>query len=99
MNESSRIEIVNPVAAVAQEKGPSVVGVAVKNLAGLRIALLDNSMPHAGDFLGYVGQVFAEEHDARLLVRKKRWAAEGAGQETLEEIASNCDVALTGFGV
>ena len=56
-------------------------------------------MPHAGDFLNHVGEAFAERHDAKLLVRKKGWAAQGAGQETLDEIASNCDVAVTGFGV
>ncbi|MCY4385292.1 MAG: hypothetical protein OXE44_19355 [Nitrospinae bacterium] len=98
MDANSRIEIINPVAAVAQDEGPAE-GAAVTGLDGLRIALLDNSMPHAGDFLSHVGEVFAERHDAKLLVHKKGWAAQGAGQETLDEIASNCDVAVTGFGV
>ena len=98
MGENARIEIINPVAAVAEEEG-SGAGAAVQGLDGLRIALLDNSMPHAGDFLNHVGEVFAQRHDAKLLVRKKGWAAQGAGQETLDEIASNCDVAVTGFGV
>ena len=98
MGENARIEIINPIAAVAEEEGAGA-GAAVTGLDGLRIALLDNSMPHAGDFLSHVGEVFAERHDAKLLVRKKGWAAQGAGQETLDEIASNCDVAVTGFGV
>lgn len=98
MGENGRIEIINPIAAVADE-GDSGAGAAVTGLDGLRIALLDNSMPHAGDFLSHVGEVFAERHDAKLLVHKKGWAAQGAGQETLDEIASNCDVAVTGFGV
>ena len=98
MDANSRIEIINPVAAVAQDDGPRA-SAAVSGLDGLRIALLDNSMPHAGDFLNFVGEAFAQRHDAKLLVRKKGWAAQGAGQETLDEIASNCDVAVTGFGV
>ena len=98
MGEDARIEIINPVAAVAEEEGASV-GAAVSGLDGLRIALLDNSMPHAGEFLDHVGEAFAERHGAKLLVRKKGWAAQGAGQETLDEIASSCDVAVTGFGV
>ena len=98
MDATGRIEIINPIAAVAQDDGPTE-GAAVEGLDGLRIALLDNNMPHAGDFLSHVGEVFAERHDAKLLVRKKGWAAQGAGQETLDEIASNCDVAVTGFGV
>ena len=98
MGENGRIEIINPIAAVAPDDGPTA-GAVVTGLDGLRIALLDNCMPHAGDFLNHVGEVFAERHDAKLLVRKKGWAAQGAGQETLDEIASNCDVAVTGFGV
>ena len=98
MGENARIEIINPIAAVAEDDGPAA-GAAVQGLDGLRIALLDNSMPHAGDFLNHVGEVFAERHDAKLLIHKKGWAAQGAGQETLDEIASNCDVAVTGFGV
>lgn len=98
MGENARIEIINPVAAVAEEES-SREGAAVSGLDGLRIALLDNSMPHAGEFLDHVGEAFAERHGAKLLVRKKGWAAQGAGQETLDEIASNCDVAVTGFGV
>ena len=98
MDASDRIEIINPIAAVADEGGAGE-GAAVTGLDGLRIALLDNCMPHAGDFLNHVGEAFAERHDAKLLVRKKGWAAQGAGQETLDEIASNCDVAVTGFGV
>ncbi|MYA96884.1 MAG: hypothetical protein F4X91_10810 [Nitrospinae bacterium] len=98
MGEDARIEIINPVAAVAEEEG-SREGAAVSGLDGLRIALLDNSMPHAGEFLDHVGEAFAERHGAKLLVRKKGWAAQGAGQETLDEIASSCDVAVTGFGV
>ena len=98
MDATGRIEIINPIAAVAEEEGAGS-GAAVTGLDGLRIALLDNSMPHAGEFLSHVGEAFAERHDAKLLVHKKGWAAQGAGQETLDEIASNCDVAVTGFGV
>ena len=98
MGENARIEIINPIAAVAQDDGPAA-GAAVTGLDGLRIALLDNCMPHAGDFLNHVGEAFAERHHAKLFTHKKGWAAQGAGQETLDEIASNCDVAVTGFGV
>lgn len=98
MSENARIEIINPIAAVADDEG-SGSGAAVTGLDGLRIALLDNNMPHAGDFLNHVGEAFTERHGAKLLVHKKGWAAQGAGQETLDEIASNCDVAVTGFGV
>lgn len=99
MSADNGIEIINPIAAVSDEDESPSGGKKIETLEGIRIGLLDNNMPHAGDFLGHVGESFSKKYGAKLLARKKGWTARSAGRELLDEIASNCDVAVTGFGV
>jgi len=94
----NRMEIVNPVARVSEgEKAASGKGVA--SLQGLTVGLLDNGMPHAGDFLSHVGEALSERYGAKLFVRKKGFTARSAGKDMLDEIAGSCQVAVTGFGI
>jgi hypothetical protein len=93
-------EILNPTAKVTG--GDAGSGSSIKRIEspkGLRIGLLDNGMPHAGDFLGHLGASFEKRHQAVLLTRRKGYTARSAEIELLDEIASQCDVAVTGFGV
>ena len=65
----------------------------------MRIGLLDNGMPHAGEFLSHLGAAFEKHYQTPLLSRRKGYTARSAELEILDEIASQCDVAVTGFGV
>ena len=97
---SSGFEIINPVAHVpAGNDGEGVSRGRVDSAEGLRVGVLDNVMPHADDFLNHIGHAFEERYKTSLLMRRKSYTARSAGGELLDEIAANCDVAITGFGV
>ena len=97
---SSGFEIINPVAQVlAENEGEEASRGRVDSPEGLRIGLLDNGMPHADDFLNHMGHAFEERYKTSILMRHKSYTARSAGGELLDEIAANCDVAITGFGV
>jgi hypothetical protein len=92
-------EIINPTARVADAGAGTAQVKRVDSADGLRIGILDNGMPHAGEFLGHLGKALEHEHKAVVLTRRKAYTARSAEVELLDEIAANCDVAVTGFGV
>ena len=97
---SAAFEIVNPTARVSG--GGAAGEPALKRVAsveGLRVGLLDNGMPHAGDFLAHLGAAFERRYKTPLLTRRKAYTARGAEPAIIDEIAKTCDVAVTGFGV
>jgi hypothetical protein len=95
---SGSIEVVSPVACVGDTVERLNTG--IDQITGLRVGLLDNSMPHAGDFLRFVAEVLADKYAAQIVERRKEGrSARSAGQELLDDLAANCDVAITGFGV
>ena len=97
---STGLEIINPIAKVSgADADAGVKRTRIESAKGLRIGLLDNGMPHAGDFLGHLGRSFEERYDAVLLTRRKGFTARSAEVELLDEIASTCDAVVTGFGV
>jgi hypothetical protein len=97
---SGGFEIINPVAQVPLgNEGEGVSLKRVDGVEGLRVGLLDNGMPHADNFLHHIGHTFEERYKTSLLMRRKPYTARSAGNELLDEIAANCDVAITGFGV
>jgi hypothetical protein len=97
---STGLEIINPAAKVSGgEPGSGVSSKRIETPEGLRIGLLDNGMPHAGEFLNHIGESFEKRYRATLLMRRKSYTARSAGAELLDEIASKCDVVITGFGV
>jgi hypothetical protein len=98
MNAMDRMEIVNPVARVSEGE-KAAAGKSVASLEGLTVGLLDNGMPHAGDFLNHVGEALSKRYGAKLLLRKKAFTARSAGKEMLDEFAGSCQVAVTGFGI
>lgn len=94
------LEIVNPAAQVSGgESQAKAAGITSDSLRGLRVGLLDNGMPHAGEFLERLGAAFSKRYETQLLSRRKGQTALAAEREILEEIVENCDVAVTGFGV
>lgn len=97
---SAGLDIINPAARVSGgDSAGKTTGKSFKSAQGLRVGLLDNGMPHAGDFLSHLGAAFNKHYKTPLLTRRKGQTALAAEREILEEIAKNCDVAVTGFGV
>ena len=97
---STGLEIINPTAKVSGgDPGSDVFTKRIETPEGLRIGLLDNGMPHAGEFLNHMGEAFEKRYGTTLLMRQKSYTARSAGAELLDEIASKCDVVITGFGV
>jgi hypothetical protein len=97
---SAGFEIVNPTARVSG--GGSAGGLTLKRISkveGLRVGLLDNGMPHAGDFLSHLGAAFERRYKTPILTRRKGYTARSAEPQIIDEIAASCDVAVTGFGV
>ena len=97
---SAGFDIINPAARVSSgDSAGKTTGKSIQSAQGLRVGLLDNGMPHAGDFLRHLGTAFSERYQTPLLTRRKGQTALAAEREILDEIARNCDVAVTGFGV
>lgn len=94
------LEIVNPTAKVSSASESAAASAKrIDAIEKLRIGLLDNGMPHASDFLGHLGAAFEQRFKAVLLPRRKNYTARSAEVALLDEIAAQCDVAVTGFGV
>ena len=94
-----QIEIVNPVAAISEGENQASQTKSIDSLDNLRIGLLDNHMPHAGDFLQHMGEALSKKCQASISHWQKTYSAQSAGTEMLDEIAEASDAVVTGFGV
>jgi hypothetical protein len=94
-----QIEIVNPVAGISEGGIETSQTKSIGTLDNLRIGLLDNHMPHAGEFLQHMGEALSERCQASITHWQKAYSAQSAGNEMLDEIAEASDAVVTGFGV
>jgi hypothetical protein len=91
------ITVLNPIArtAVASEIEQHGLG----NLAGVRIAVLDNTKPNAVEVMTAIAAALVRDHGARSYdVYRKLSAAQGASVAQYDEIAANYDLVITGSG-
>ena len=96
---NNHIEIINPVAGISQEGNGEDQLKSIGTVEDLRIGLLDNHMPHAGEFLQHVGDALSARYQNSSTYWQKEYSAQSAGSEMLDEIAANCGAVVTGFGV
>ena len=96
---SHQIEIINPVAGISEGGSETNETKSLGAVENLRIGLLDNHMPHAGEFLQHVGDALSERYQTSIINWQKTYSAQSAGNEMLDEIATACDAVVTGFGV
>ncbi len=69
------------------------------DLRGATVGLLENTKQNAALFLEELGRLLVEEHGAAgVLPRTKTAFALPVPEELLEELASRCDVVVTGVG-
>ncbi len=93
-------EIINPAARVSGgDSADTAAGKRIASPERLRIGLLDNGMPHAGEFLTHLGKALEQRYQSVLITRRKGYTARAAETELLNEIVSQCDAVVTGFGV
>ncbi|MBM3659661.1 MAG: hypothetical protein FJW95_09180 [Actinobacteria bacterium] len=88
------IRLVSPEGRVHEPRAP--LAPAVPDLAGLRLAVLDNGKPHAGRLMTEIARRIAARTDAELaLVVAKGTAATPAEPEILQQLEV-ADLVLTG---
>lgn len=94
-----QIEIVNPVAGISEGENETSQTKGIDTLDNLRVGLLDNHMPHAGEFLQHIGEALSDKCQASVTHWQKTYSAQSAGTEMLDEVAEASDAVVTGFGV
>lgn len=93
----STLTVLNPVAAPGDVA--HVETRALDGIAGLRIAVLDNTKPNAVEIMETAARRLVSEHGAATYrVYRKLSAAQGASPQLLAEIARDHDLVITGSG-
>ena len=68
-------------------------------LEGKMVGLLDNGKPNSDRILNLVGEMLAKRYNlAGVVRRRKSNASKGVPQEIVDEMAEECDFAITGVG-
>ena len=68
-----------------------------QNMAGLRVALVDNTKPNFSLFLDRVEQRLMSEHKASVTRYRKPGRTQPLDPQLIAEIKKNCDIAITGL--
>ena len=72
---------------------------AIADLAGVRIAVLDNTKPNAVEIMERIGQLLIRDYGAASCdVFRKLSSSQGASEEQLRTIAAAYDLVITGSG-
>lgn len=72
---------------------------AIADLAGVRIAVLDNTKPNAVEIMERIGQLLIRDYGAASCdVFRKLSSSQGASEEQLRTIAAEYDLVITGSG-
>jgi len=87
------VEILGPAGAIDSRSRP--LAPRRSNLAGARIAVLDNSKPNADVLLGRIAELIAEKTGAAGI---RRWRKPGSSRPAtvVDEIVATADLVLTG---
>lgn len=101
-----KVRIITPVVAV-QDNMANAQALNVEHLAAskVRVGLLDNTKPNAGQLLGFVGQQLIARNLAASTYAADKTdspasnpASHGATEAVFKRLAQNADVVLTGLG-
>ena len=89
--------VLNPIGRTARTT--QVGSRSITNLAGIRIAVLDNTKPNAVEIMERLAQLLVRDYAAASYdVFRKLSAAQGASEPQFREIAANYDLVITGSG-
>jgi hypothetical protein len=91
------ITVLNPIGPVRRTR--QIGSPAVSDLAGLRIAVLDNTKPNAVEVMGRIGQLLVDDYGAAsCTVLRKLSSSQGASEQQFRAIADGYDLVITGSG-
>ena len=89
--------IYNPTAA--SYHAPKGKQLKISALAGKTIGFIDNAKPNFGVLAGDLGELLKAKYGVKqVITRRKRSASVPANPEVIDELASVCDVVITGSG-
>lgn len=78
---------------------PGTARAALAGLAGKVVGFIDNAKPNFGALAGDLGELLKAKYGVKqVIVRRKRSASVPANPEVIDELASVCDVVITGSG-
>lgn len=92
-----KIVVLNPTSAAL----PADVKIAQRpeSLNGKVLGLLDNSKLNAAELLEHIGDLLADRYEfATVIKASKPTASRPCPQETVQDLASRCDVIITSSG-
>ena len=70
-----------------------------KNIAGLRVAMVDNTKPNFSIFLDRVEELLVSQYNVASVTRyRKPGRTQPLAQQVIAEIKEKCDIAITGLG-
>lgn len=94
---SGPIEVLSPAAVAGSAAMPLAPGVA--SLRGKTVGVLSNQKINADEVLdGLTAQLKARHGVREVVKRVKRIQSQGAPVETLDDLAKQCDIVITGVG-
>lgn len=71
----------------------------LERLAGSKIGFIDNSKPNFGYLIDDLATLLVERHGvAKIVKHAKRGPSMPAATEVIDDIASQCDLVITGSG-
>ena len=94
--EEKNIVILDPVSK------PKVIEIRInprpKNIAGLRVAMVDNTKPNFSIFLDRIEEHLVNQYKVASVTRyRKPGRTQPLAQQVISEIKEKCDIAITGL--
>jgi hypothetical protein len=70
-----------------------------KNIAGLRVAMVDNTKPNFSIFCDRLEELLISQYRVASVTRyRKPGRTEPVAQQIIDDIKEKCDIAITGLG-
>ena len=97
---TATLTLFDPTAARREpEDAPGTARAALAGLAGKVVGFIDNAKPNFGVLAGDLGELLKSKYGVKqVITRRKRSASVPANPEVIDELASVCDVVITGSG-
>ena len=93
------ITLFDPTARRADDDAVRAARPALGGLAGKVVGFIDNAKPNFGFLADDLGELLVSKYGvARVVKRRKPSASVPAKSEVIAELASECDVVITGSG-
>ena len=96
---TATVVLFDPTAPRREAEDASHARTALTGLAGKVVGFIDNAKPNFGVLAEDLGELLKAKYGVKqIITRRKRSASVPATPEVIEELASVCDVVITGSG-